>query len=167
MHDEEKQKNYAIAEKLIAEQNFAAALVAGAIATLFAAVAYGIVVATWGFSYGFMAAGIGVVVGLSMGLPGRGITRKFSVVAAAYTLIGCVLGNLVLRIVNMSEASATSPLDVIQGSSLSALAQWSVAGLTLIHLVFWFVAVAAAVFLAKRPLSRSQRLAIAVLESRA
>ena len=43
MHDDEKQKNYELAEKLISEQNFAAAVIAGTIAMLLAAVAYGIV----------------------------------------------------------------------------------------------------------------------------
>jgi hypothetical protein len=161
MKDEEKQKNYELAEKLISEQNFTAAVIAGAIAMLLAAVAYGIVVEAWPISYGFAAVGVGVVIGFFMGFLGRGISMKFSVVAAVYTVAGCVLGNLFVRIV------AASPIDVIQSNSLSLLAQWSVSGLSFIHLVFWFMAVFAAVFLAKRPLSRDQRLAIGMLELRA
>jgi hypothetical protein len=102
-----------------------------------------------------------------MGFLGRGISMKFSVMAAVYTIAGCVLGNLFVKIVNLVQATAASPIDVVQSKSLSVLAQWSVSGLSLIHLVFWFVAVFAAVFLAKRPLSRAQRLAIGMLELRA
>lgn len=167
MHDEEKQQNYELAEKLISEQNFTAAVVAGAVATVLAAVAYGIVVEAWPFAYGFAAAGVGCVIGFFMGFLGRGISMKFSVVAASYTIVGCVLGNLFEKIVNLTQANAASPIDVLQGNSLSVLARWSVSGLSLIHLVFWFVAVIAAVFLAKRPLSRAQRLAIGMLELRA
>lgn len=167
MHDEEKQKNYELAENLISEQSFAAAVIAGAIAMLLAAVAYGIVVEAWPFSYGFAAAGIGILIGFFMGFLGRGISMKFSVVAAVYTIVGCVFGNLFVRIVNLAQATAASPIDLIQNNSLSVLARWSVSGLSLIHLVFWFVAVVAAVFLAKRPLSRAQRLAIGMLELRA
>ncbi len=94
MHDEEKQKNYELAEKLISEQNFAAAVIAGAVVTLLAAIAYGIIVATWSFSYGFAAAGIGVVIGFSMQFLGRGISMKFAAVATFYTIAGCLLGNL-------------------------------------------------------------------------
>jgi len=166
MDDEEKQKNYDLAEKLISEQNFIVAVVAGAIAMLLAAVAYGIVVERWPFSYGFAAAGVGVVIGFFMGFRGRGISMKFSVVAAVYTIVGCVLGNLFVKILNLVQATAASPLDVLQSNSLSVLAQWSVAGLSLIHIVFWFVAVVAAVFLAKRPLSRAQKLAIGLNELR-
>ena len=92
---------------------------------------------------------------------------KFSVVASVYTIVGCVLGNLFVRIMNLAQATAASPIDVIQSNSLSVLAQWSVSGLSLIHLVFWFVAVFAAVFLAMRPLSRAQKLAVGMLELRA
>ena len=166
MHDEEKQENYELAERLISEQNFAAAAIAGAIATLLSAVAYGIVVERWPVTYGFAAAGVGTVVGFFMGFLGRVISTKFSVVAAVYTIAGCVLGNLFVKIWNQAQGPIYSFADVLQNNSLSVLARWSVAGLSLIHLVFWFVAVVAAVFLAKRSLSRSERLALGLYEAR-
>jgi len=134
---------------------------------ILAAVAYGIIVEAWPISYGFAAAGIGAVIGFFMGFLGRGISMKFSVVATVFTIAGCVIGNLFVRIVNSMQATAASPIDVIQSNSLSMLVKWSVSGLSLIHLVFWIVAVFAAVFLAKRPLSRAQRLAIGMLKLRA
>lgn len=166
MDDEERQRNCELAEKLISEQNFVAAIIAGAIAMLLAAVAYGIVVEAWPISYGFAAAGVGVVIGFFMGFLGRGISMKFSVAAAIYTIVGCVLGNLFVKIVNLVRATAASPIEVLQSNPLSVLGQWSISGLSLIHFVFWFVAVVAAVFLAKRPLSRAQRLAIGLNEMR-
>jgi len=166
MDDDEKQKHYELAEKLISEQNFTAAVIAGVIAMFLASVAYGIVVEAWPVSYGFAAAGVGVVIGFFVGFLGRGISMKFSVVAAAYTIVGCILGNLFVKIVNVAQATAASPIDVFRSNSLSVLGQWSVSGLSLIHLVFWFVAVVAAVFLAKRPLSRVQRLAIGLNDLR-
>lgn len=165
MHDDEKLEMYELAEQLMAEQNFPAAVIAGAIAMLLAAVAYGFVVEKWPFSYGFAATGVGIAVGFFMGFLGRGISLKFPVVATAYTIAGCVLGNLVRRIVNVAQATAASPIDVVQSTALPVLSQWSVSGLSIVHLVFWCVAVAAAVFLARRPLSRSQRLAIGMRES--
>ena len=166
MHDDEKQKNYELAEKLISEQNFAAAIVAGAIATLLAAVAYCIIVEEWPFSYGFAATGVGISIGFFMGFLGRGISTRFSVAAAAYTIAGCILGNLFVRIWNQAQGAASLLSDVLQNNSLSVFARWSVSGLSLIHLVFWFVAVFAAAFLAERALSRSERLALGLYESR-
>ena len=167
MRDEEKQKHYELAEKLLSEQNFPAAVIAGAVATVLAAVAYAMVVATWPFSYGFAVAGIGVVVGLAMQFVGRGIATKFAVVAAAYTIVGCLLGNLFRVVMEQVHGTGTSPIDILTNSSISQLAEWSTARMSLVDLVYWLIAVAAAVFLARRPLSRTQRLAVGVLEMRA
>ncbi len=166
MDDEEKQKNYELADKLISEQNFAAAVIVGAVATLLAAAAYGITVATWAFSYGFAAAGVGIVIGLSMGFLGRGTSMKFAVAATLYTITGCVLGNLFRVIIELAQATATSPIDVLRNNSLSVLAERSIYNVSFVDLVYLFVAVFCAVFFAKRPLSRSERLAIGLFELR-
>jgi dipeptide/tripeptide permease len=166
MQDEDKHRHYQRAQQLISEQNFAAAVVAGAVATLLSALVYGATVERWPFSFGFAAAGVGTVVGFIMGILGRGISTKFSVLAATFTVAGCILGNLFVGVWN--RASPTSSfIDVLQNTAFSDLARWSVAGLSPIYLVFWFVAVGAAMFLAKRPLSRSDRLAIGLYKARA
>lgn len=157
MKQEDKQQNYELAEKLLSEQNFAASIIVGAIATVLAATIYGIVVARWDFSYGFAAVGIGIAVGISMQYLGRGIDTKFAVAAAVYTIAGCLLGN-VFRVV--------SPLDVFRSDEFLLIAERSVSYVSFVDLVFWFVAVWFAVFLVKRPLSRSERLAIGMYEFR-
>ncbi len=166
MNNEEKQKNYDLATKLISEQNFTAAVIVGAVATLLAAAAYGLTVARWAFSYGFAAAGVGIVIGLSMGFLGRGISTKFAMAATLYTITGCALGNLCRVIIELAQATATSPIDVLQNNSLTVLAERSISNVSLVDLVYWFVAVFCAVFLAKRSLSRSERLAIGLFKLR-
>ena len=164
MKQEDKQRNYELAEKLISEQNFAAAVIAGAVATLLTAAAYGIIVATWSFTYGFAAAGIGIVVGLSMQYLGRGIETKFAVAASVYTIAGCVLGNVFRLVMYRTQPNSISPLYVFRNNDFSELAEWSASYVSLIDLVFWFVAVWFAVVLVRRPLSRSERLAIGMYE---
>ena len=166
MKDDEKQKNDELAARLFSEQNFAAALVAGAVAALLAAVAYGIVVARWPYSYGFAAVGIGIVVGLAVGFLGRGISTRFSVAAAVYTIIGCVLGNLFRVVMQQALGTGLSPFEVFSDNSLSTLAEWAFSYVSLIDLVYWFVAVFFAGFLARRSLSRSERLAVGLFELR-
>jgi hypothetical protein len=166
MDNEEKQKNYEIARKLIAEQNFTAAIVAGAIATLLAAAAYAITVSVLPIAHGFAVAGIGVVIGVSMGFLGRGIATKFAVAATLYTILGCFVGTVFRVLMALAPPSATSPLDALRDNSLSVIVERSISHIHLIDLVYWFIAVFAAVFLARRALSRSQRLAIALFEMR-
>jgi hypothetical protein len=164
MNQEDKQRNYELAENLISEQNFAAAVIVGAVATLLAAAIYGITTSLWDFSYGFAAAGIGIAVGISMQYLGRGIKMKFAVAASVYTIAGCVLGNVFRVVMDLARANGISPLDVFRSNAFSLLTGRAVSYVSFVDLVFWFVAVFAAVFLARRPLSRSDRLAIGMYE---
>ena len=164
MHDDQKQKNFELAEKLISEQNFAAAVIAGAVATILASFAYGMTVAEWPIAYGFAAAGVGIVIGFAMGILGRGITNKFAVAAALFTLLGGVLGNVFHELINLARLTRASPIDVFRDNSFTVLAEQAFSNIFSIALLYWFVAVAAAVFLSRRALSRSDRLAIGLHE---
>ncbi len=166
MSNEDRQKNYERAKRLFAEQNFVAAAIAGGIATLLAATAYGIVVSIWPVAYGFAAAGAGIVIGLAIGFLGRGIATKFSVLATLYTIIGLLLGNFFGVVMRLAQAGSTSPIDVLGGSSFPTLVERAMSYLSFGDLIYWFVAVVAAVFLARRPLSRADRLAIGLFELR-
>ena len=92
LKDEDKQQHYELAERLLSEENFPVASIAGAVAAVIAALAYGLAVAYADYAYGFAAAGIGIIVGLSMQFVGRGLSAKFGVLAAAYTIAGCIPG---------------------------------------------------------------------------
>ena len=165
MNNDEKQRNLESAEKLFLEQNFAAAVIVGAVAALLAAAACGMAVATWAFSHGFAAAAIGIVIGLSMQFLGRGISTKFAVAATLHTIAACVLGGFFRVVVELAVAHAASPFDVLRSHSLSSVAARAISYFSLVDLVYWFVAVFCAAFLARRPLSRAERLAIGLYRS--
>lgn len=166
MDEAEKQRNYALAERLLSEQNFAAAVIGGAAAAVLAAAAYGITVSRWPFTYGFAATGIGIAVGLPMGFLGRGIAAKFAIAAALFTIVGCFLGNLFRALLELAPAAATSLIDVVRSSSFAAVMERATDYTFSIALIYWLVAVICAVFLARRALSRPERLAIGMLELR-
>ena len=160
MKDEDKQRHYELAAKLLSEENFPAAALAGAVAAVIAVLAYGLAVAYADYAYGFAAAGIGIIVGLSMQFVGRGLSAKVGVLAAAYTIASCMMGNGFAAVMRVAVSRGISPLAVVKNEGLRELAVMSTRGLSFIDLVYWLVAVFCAVFLAKRPLSRTERLAI-------
>lgn len=166
MHETEKQRHAERAVQLIAEQNFTAALIAGAVAMLLAAGAYGAVVATWPMYHGFAAAGVGIFVGSAIVFLGRGLETKFALLAVAYTVAGCLLGNVFVRAIVLAQAVRAPVTDSFRGQSWSTLAEWAVDGLGLGHVLYWLVAVVAAGFLARRPLSRADRLAVGLYRLR-
>jgi hypothetical protein len=166
MDNQEKQRHYAVAEQLLYRQNFAAAVIAGAVATVLAAAAYGVGVSRWPFSYGFAAAGVGIVIGLVIGFVGRGIAKRFALLAGLYTVIGCALGNVFRTTTELARARAASTFDVLQETPLSELAARSMATVSPVDLVYLLIAVFAAGFFARRSLSRSEYFAIRLLADR-
>ena len=161
MKEEERQQQFELAETLLSEQNFVAAIISGAIATVLAAGIYAVMTAfSGGTSYSFMAAGIGAAIGFTMQFLGRGIDGKFAVVASVYAVLGCVLGNLLAVVLMISKADQVSPLTVISSIPTGELLGWVFADLQLMDLVFWMAAVAGAAYFVKRRLSREEGFAL-------
>ncbi len=81
-------------EALRSEQNLAMGVLAGFVAAIAGAAAWGMVTAYAEYQIGWMAIGIGFIVGFAVRIAGKGIDTSFGVVSAALSLFGCVLGNL-------------------------------------------------------------------------
>jgi uncharacterized ion transporter superfamily protein YfcC len=75
------------------QQNFTRGLVLGIAAALAGAVLWAVITVTTKYQVGYMAVGVGLLVGLAIRLGGKGIEPKFGVAGAALALGGCVLGN--------------------------------------------------------------------------
>jgi hypothetical protein len=76
-----------------AEQSMPLALAAGVVAALVGAVIWAVVTDMTGYQIGWMAVGVGFLVGFAVQYLGKGIEPSFQYVGAACALLGCVLGN--------------------------------------------------------------------------
>jgi phosphate/sulfate permease len=92
-------------ERLRGQQNFVAGLIAGAVAALVGAVIWAVITDVTGYQIGFMAIGVGFIVGYAVRVAGKGIDQSFAIMGAALALLGCVVGNAlaVLGIVASQE----------------------------------------------------------------
>lgn len=117
-------------------------------------------------AYGFMAAGIGVAVGWTIQYLGRGVTAKFSVLAAVLALAGCVLGNLLYVILAVARATGVSPVDVYASIDPGEMIGHLASDVGFVDWLFWIAAIGAAWYFAKRPLSREEFSAIRMYEDR-
>ena len=80
--------------RLLSEQNFPLGLLGGIVAAgAGAGIWAGITLAT-GYQIGFMALGVGLLVGYTVRAAGKGVTNMFGVVSASLSLLGCAVGNL-------------------------------------------------------------------------
>ena len=67
----------------------------------------GVTVAT-NFQIGYMAVGVGFIVGLAMRFAGRGVGQPYHAIGAALGLLGCALGNLFTGCVLVAREMETS-----------------------------------------------------------
>jgi hypothetical protein len=84
-------------ETMLAElrmrQNLPIAVLAGCGAAVLGAVLWAVITVVTGYQIGWMAVGIGFLVGFGVRL-GKGIDRIYNVIGAVLALVGCVFGNI-------------------------------------------------------------------------
>lgn len=161
MESAEKQRNYELAEKLLSEQNFGVAVVAGLVATILSAGTYGIAKSlAEGVYYSISGAVLGVLIGVAMQVLGRGVDRKYVVVASVFALSACLLGNMFAVVMDVARATAVSPFDVLRNTAISELYDWLFKNLHFADLMFWSIGTGGAAYFARRSLTREESLAL-------
>lgn len=116
--DELKLQNYL--QQLRDNQNLTMGILAGAAAALLGAIAWGIITAVTEYQIGFMAVGIGFIVGWSVRTFGRGIDKSFAIAGAALSLVGCAIGNLLSSCIFISKEMEISIGDVLSMLDVTA-----------------------------------------------
>lgn len=134
----------ALQARLEREQNLPLGVTAGAIAALLGAVVWATITVATEFQIGWMAIGVGFLVGFAVRMFGKGVSQPFGYFGAGLALVGCLLGNLLSAcgFIAQQEPSAAL-LDV----TLGVLSQPAVAAeimrltFTPIDLLFYGLAV--------------------------
>jgi hypothetical protein len=99
-------------EQLEDQPNLLMGLIGGVIAMLVGAVVWGSVTYFTEYQIGWMAIGVGFLVGIAIKFFGRGKTLIFGISGAVLALIGCVLGNLMFYSGVIAQEEGTSFLEV-------------------------------------------------------
>jgi hypothetical protein len=84
-----------VIEQLEDQPNLFMGLIAGLVAMLVGAVVWGAITYFTEYQIGWMAIGVGFLVGAAVRFLGRGKTLTFGLSGAGLALIGCLLGNLI------------------------------------------------------------------------
>ena len=75
------------------DQNLAMAVVAGFGASIIGGILWTVVTVATGWQIGYMAIGVGILVGFAVRFLGKGVDIPFGIIGAVFALLGCVLGN--------------------------------------------------------------------------
>lgn len=80
-------------QELEAGQNLGLGILGGAVAALIGAAIWAAVTVATNYQIGWMAVGVGFLVGYAVRLLGKGISKVYGIVGAVLALVGCLLGN--------------------------------------------------------------------------
>ena len=84
-------------------ENLPMGFMAGLVAAAVGAGLWAIVTVVTGYQIGWMAVGIGFLVGIAVRAAGKGTTTAFGVLGAALALSGCLVGNLLTGCIVLSR----------------------------------------------------------------
>lgn len=128
-------------DRLRMEQNLPMAFGAGGFAALAGAAAWALVTVVTGWQIGWMAVGVGALVGFMVQRAGKGLDARYGYIGAGWALFGCVFGNL-LSMCAFLAAEEGVPVTAILGT-LSPAAALGILTITFspIDLLFYGIAV--------------------------
>ena len=95
------------------EQNLVVGSMAGLVAAVSSAAVWAGVTVVTEYQIGWLAVGVGFLVGIAMRTMGKGIDQVFGVVGAMIALFGCVLGNVLTIAWYISAQTGSSLLSVL------------------------------------------------------
>ena len=122
-------------------QNLSAALFGGFVAALVGSIVWGAVTYFTEWQIGFMAVGVGFLVGYAVRTLGNGLDMSFGVVGAVMSLLGCVLGNYLAVSVWIAQAQSIPILDQIFGVDLDFAMQVMIESFHPMDVLFYAIAI--------------------------
>jgi hypothetical protein len=117
-------------EQLDNQPSLLMGLIGGTVAMLVAAIIWGVVSYVTNYQIGWMAIGVGFLVGIAVKFFGKGKSMMFGISSALLALIGCVLGNLIFYsgiIAREESAAFLQVLFVLLSKPAAAIEVFSVA----------------------------------------
>lgn len=127
-------------DQLLAEQNLAKGVILGAVACIVGAVAWALISVSTGYQIGYMAIGVGLLVGIAM-RQGKGVTPLFGVIGAALALVSCVLGDFLSIIGYIAEDYEMSFVEVLIEADYKVVFDAMMENLASMTIVFYGIAV--------------------------
>lgn len=129
-----------VRQRLDSEQNLPLGVIAGLVASLVGGVAWAGITFATETQIGFMAVGVGFLVGFAVRVAGKGISAIFGVFGAVFSLLGCLIGNLLAVTAFVAAANDIELLDALGQLDLELVQELMVASFTVIDLLFYGIA---------------------------
>lgn len=129
-----------IAEKR-AQQNLPMAIVAGFVASLVGASVWAAITVATEVKIGWVAVGVGFIVGYAVRFAGKGLDPMFGYIGAILALLGCVLGNLFSAVGFVAQAQSVGFFSILGVLDLSSALKLLELSFSPMDLLFYGIAV--------------------------
>jgi len=127
--------------KLKFHQDFYYAIVGGLLATIISAIIWAVVTVATEYQIGYMALGVGLLVGFSVRFFGAGIDKKFGYLGAFLSLLGCLLGNLFSQVGFIAQEQYLGYLETLSYLNLELIISILAESFNPMDLLFYGIAV--------------------------
>ena len=127
-------------EELLAEENLPKGVLYASVACILGAVAWSLISVSTGLQMGYMAIGVGFLVGFAM-RQGKGIRPVFGILGAVLALISCVLGDFFSIIGYIAKDYDMSYTDVLFGADYAEIFSLMTENLASMTILFYGFAV--------------------------
>lgn len=127
--------------ELESSQNLPMGVLAGIVASAVSALIWaGITIGT-GYQIGFVAIGVGFLVGFAVRKFGKGITPTFGVIGAVLSLLGCLVGNLLCICIMFAKQEEVGVMQVVGSLDIPLIVELMKITFSPIDLLFYGIAV--------------------------
>jgi hypothetical protein len=127
-------------EAFRSEQNLLMGLLAGLVASVVGAGAWAGVTIMTDYQIGWMAIGIGVLVGFAIRYTGKGMGQSFGIIGGAMSLAGCVLGNILYITYYVAGNQDMAYMDILTQLNFPIISEMLSATFAPIDLLFYALA---------------------------
>jgi hypothetical protein len=147
-------------QRLRSEQNLVLAVLAGGVAALSGACVWAAITFATSFQIGWMAVGVGFLVGYAVRMFGKGIDRSFAIVGAVWSLAGCAVGNLLSVIGVISKHQNIPFFEILEKLNPEIVTSLMQATFNPMDLLFYGIAVYEGYRFSFRPITQTDLMKI-------
>ena len=130
-----------LANELYGRQNLAMGIVAGLVAAIVGGVLWAVITVATNFQIGFMAVGVGFLVGYAIRVAGKGLSPTFGYVGAILALFGCLLGNYLTIIGFVAKDADMGVFELLTLIPVDVVIDAMIENFSAIDLLFYGIAI--------------------------
>ena len=136
----DQEKWQLLVQQMREKQNLAQGILFGGIAAGIGAIIWAAVTIATGYQIGWLAVGVGFLVGMAVRLFGKGIDPVFGIAGAALSLIGCLGGNLLSVCMMISQQESIPLFQIFSFLDLAIIVELMIDTFSPIDLLFYGIA---------------------------